>query len=149
MENQEVPTSNEPRVTEQDLFQMLSSFATAYQFDKQHQEAADQRGHQLRVMTEQNRHDEAVQWLSSLEGERKERYELMRHQFDRQFWFVVALVLIAIAVMCGLIFVKDDLKTAVSIFIAILSYLAGRKGQGLLIPPALRPVDPPTPVQKP
>jgi hypothetical protein len=134
MENQEAPTPTEPRAIDQELLQLFNEIATAYQIDKQHQEAVDQRAHQLRLMTEQHRHDEAVRWISSLEAQRKEHYEHLRHQFDRQFWLVVGLAVVALAVMCGLIFVKDDLKTATAIFIAILSYIAGRRGQNLLTP---------------
>ncbi|HMV87646.1 MAG TPA: hypothetical protein PLD20_05635 [Blastocatellia bacterium] len=99
-------------------------------------------------MTEQNRHDEALRWIAAVEAQRKEQLELTRHQFDRQFWLVVGFAAVAMSVMSGLIFVKDDLRTATAIFIAILSYLAGRRSKDRFALPTLRnPADgkPPEP----
>jgi len=142
MEDQQAPVTTETRTAEQDLVRLFSDIAAAYQIDKEHQEAVDQRAHQIRLMTEQHRHTEATQWISAVADQRQQHYQLLRHQFDRQFLFTVGLAVAALAIITGLIFLKDDLKTASTIFIAILAYLAGRRSKDILsgLPPL--PVQP-------
>lgn len=152
MEDQQAPTPPETRNADQELLRLFNEIAAAYQLDKQHQEAVDQRGHQLRLMTEQNRHSEATQWISEVSEYRKEHLALVRHQFDRQFWLAVALTTIAVGSIIGLIFLKNDVTSALVIFSLIVSYLAGRKSQNLFpAAPALpspmepKPSKPPQP----
>lgn len=141
MEDQQAPATTETRTAEQDLVRLFSDIAAAYQIDKEHQEAVDQRAHQIRLMTEQHRHTEATQWISEVSEYRKEQLALVRHQFDRQFWLAVALTTIAVGSIVGLIFLKNDVTSALVIFSLIVSFLAGRKSQNLF------PLAPPLPPQ--
>lgn len=155
MENQEAPASTEPRTAEQDLFQLLNEFATAYQIDKQHQEAVDQRAHQLRVMTEQNRHDEAIRWIANTDSQRKEHLDFLRHQFDRQYWLSAGVAIAALAFIAGLIFIKNNITAAHVVFSLVVTFLAGRRSKELFSAPGaspIKPVEPPPPIppiQKP
>lgn len=136
MEDQQAPTA-EPR-TDQELLRLFSEIATAYQIDKQLQENIDLRAHQLRVMTEQNRHDEAVRWISAVEAQRKEQFELMRHQFDRQFWLTVGFAAFALSLIAGLIFIKNNLTAAHVIFSLVVTFLAGRRSKDWFGLPGMR-----------
>lgn len=151
MEDQQAPSPTAPRNSDQELLRLFNEIAAAYQIDRQHQEAVDQRAHQLRLMTEQHRHTEATRWISEVSDYRKEHLALIRHQFDRQFWLAVVLTVIAVGSIVGLIFLKNDVTSALVIFSLIASFLAGRKSQNLFpIAPPLSPQmesKPPTPPQ--
>lgn len=133
------PDAVERRITDTEFLEFLRQLAQAFQSEKNAQAVAEDRAFQLQRMAEQNRHNEATRWMAAVDDQRRQHYDFLRHQFDRLFWLTVGVAIVALAVMAGLIFLKDDLKSAYILLSLCLSFLAGRRSKDWFALPQFTP----------